>query len=94
MIDDKYLFKLIKGETFHIVDQDGTASDLDPRLPDDVLIGMYRMMVQARAFDDKALKLQKGRQDGHISAAERPGGRTDRERLRISAGGLDGALVP
>jgi len=59
MIDDKYLYKLIKGETFHIVDQDGTANDLDPHLPRDVLLGMYRMMVQARAFDDKALKLQR-----------------------------------
>jgi pyruvate dehydrogenase E1 component alpha subunit len=59
MIDDKYLFKLIKGETFNIVDQDGTANELDPHLPEDMLLKMYRMMVQARAFDDKALKLQR-----------------------------------
>lgn len=59
MIDDKYLFKLVKGETFHIVDQDGTANDLDPHLPEDQLLRMYRMMVQARAFDEKALKLQR-----------------------------------
>lgn len=59
MIEDKYLFKLIKGETFHIVDQDGTANELDPHLPEDMLLKMYRMMVQARAFDDKALKLQR-----------------------------------
>ncbi len=54
MIDDKYLFKLVKGETFHIIDQDGTANDLDPGLPADLLLKMYRMMVQARAFDEKA----------------------------------------
>jgi pyruvate dehydrogenase E1 component alpha subunit len=59
MIDDKYLFKLTKGETFHIIDQDGTANELDPHLPEDVMLKMYRAMVQARAFDDKALKLQR-----------------------------------
>jgi len=60
MIDDKYLYRLVKGETFHILDQDGTASELDPKLPPDMLLKMYRMMMQARAFDDKALKLQRG----------------------------------
>ncbi len=60
MIDDKYLYRLARGETFRIVDQDGTANELDPGLPEDTLLGMYRMMVQARAFDDKALKLQRG----------------------------------
>ena len=59
MIDDKYLYRLEKGETFHIIDQDGTANELDPNLPPDFLVKMYRMMVQARAFDDKALKLQR-----------------------------------
>ncbi|HTX43421.1 MAG TPA: pyruvate dehydrogenase (acetyl-transferring) E1 component subunit alpha [Methanocella sp.] len=59
MIDDKYLYKLRKGDTFHIVDQDGTANDLDPHLPEELLLRMYRTMVQARAFDDKALKLQR-----------------------------------
>ncbi len=59
MINDKYLYRLIKGETFHIVDQDGTANELDPDLPEDVLLKIYRTMVQARAFDEKALKLQR-----------------------------------
>jgi pyruvate dehydrogenase E1 component alpha subunit len=59
MIDDKYLFRLEKGETFHILDQDGTANELDPGLPKDLLLKMYRMMVQARSFDEKALKLQR-----------------------------------
>ncbi len=59
MIDDKRLFRLIEGETLHIVDQDGTASADDPGLPPDTLLDMYRMMVQARAFDEKALKLQR-----------------------------------
>ncbi len=59
MIDDKYLFKLEKGETFHIIDQDGTANDMDPGLSSDALLGMYRMMVQGRTFDEKAIKLQR-----------------------------------
>ncbi len=59
MIDDKYLYRLEKGETFHILDQDGSANELDPKLPPDMLLKMYRMMVQARAFDEKALKLQR-----------------------------------
>ena len=59
MIDDKYLFKLVKGETFHIIDQDGTPGKLDPGLPKDMLLKMYRMMVQARSFDEKAIKLQR-----------------------------------
>jgi pyruvate dehydrogenase E1 component alpha subunit len=59
MIDEKYLYRLEEGETFHILDQDGTANELDPRLPEDMLIKMYRMMVQARAYDEKAIKLQR-----------------------------------
>ncbi len=59
MIADKYLFKLIEGETFHIIDQDGTPGKLDPGLPKDMLLKMYRLMVQARSFDDKAMKLQR-----------------------------------
>jgi pyruvate dehydrogenase E1 component alpha subunit len=59
MIDDRHLFRLIKGETLHIVKQDGTASAEDPGLPPATLLDMYRMMVQARAFDEKALKLQR-----------------------------------
>jgi pyruvate dehydrogenase E1 component alpha subunit len=59
MIDDKFLFKLKKGETFHIIDEDGTASEMDPGLPQEMLLKMYRMMVQTRAFDEKAIKLQR-----------------------------------
>lgn len=59
MIDDKYLFRLAMGETFHIIDQDGTANGLDPQLPKEALLDMYRAMVQARAFDGKALKMQR-----------------------------------
>lgn len=60
MLDDRYLYKLEKGETFHIVDQDGTAGEnLDPRLSDELLLKMYRLMVESRAFDEKALKLQR-----------------------------------
>ena len=59
MIADKYLFKLVDGETFHIIDQDGTPGKLDPGLPKDMLLKMYRLMVQARSFDEKAMKLQR-----------------------------------
>ncbi|HTY91642.1 MAG TPA: pyruvate dehydrogenase (acetyl-transferring) E1 component subunit alpha [Methanocella sp.] len=59
MLDDQYLYRLEKGETFHIIDQDGTANELDPGLPPDMLVKMYRMMVQARMFDEKAIKLQR-----------------------------------
>ncbi len=59
MIADKYLFKLVDGETFHIIDQDGTPGKLDPGLPKDVLLKMYRLMVQSRSFDEKAVKLQR-----------------------------------
>jgi pyruvate dehydrogenase E1 component alpha subunit len=59
MIDEKYLYKLQKGETFHILDQDGTANELDPHLSEDTLIKMYRMMVLSRAYDEKAVKLQR-----------------------------------
>jgi pyruvate dehydrogenase E1 component alpha subunit len=59
MIDEKYLYRLEKGETFHILDQDGTANELDPKLPEDTLIKMYGSMVRARAYDEKAIKLQR-----------------------------------
>lgn len=60
MLDDKYLFKLVRGETFHIVDQDGNYNEsLEPKLPEDLLMKMYRLMVLSRAFDDKAMKLQR-----------------------------------
>jgi pyruvate dehydrogenase E1 component alpha subunit len=57
-MDDKFLYKLVKGQTFSIVAQDGTANELDPGLPEDLLLKMYRGMVQGRLYDDKALKLQ------------------------------------
>jgi pyruvate dehydrogenase E1 component alpha subunit len=57
-MDDKFLYKLVKGQTFSIVAQDGTANELDPGLPEDLLLRMYREMVQGRLYDEKALKLQ------------------------------------
>lgn len=60
MRDDKYLFKIIDGETFHVVDQDGTYDKrLDPGLPESTLLKMYRLMVESRIYDDKALKMQR-----------------------------------
>src|SRR5512138_1835706 len=59
-MDEKYLYKLVKGETFHIVSQDGKVNELDPGLPEDLLLKMYRLMVQSRAYDEKALKMQRG----------------------------------
>jgi pyruvate dehydrogenase E1 component subunit alpha len=60
MLDDKYLYRLSKGETFSIVAQDGSANKNEPVLPADLLLKMYRHMVMARAYDDKAMKLQRG----------------------------------
>ena len=57
-MDDKYLYKLVKGQTFSIVAQDGTANKNDPGLPEDLLHRMYRFMVQGRLYDQKAIKLQ------------------------------------
>jgi pyruvate dehydrogenase E1 component alpha subunit len=57
-MEDKFLYKLVKGQTFGIVAQDGTANEYDPGLPEDLLLKMYRGMVQTRSFDSKALKLQ------------------------------------
>lgn len=59
-MDEKYLFKLVKGETFTIVSQDGKANELDPGLPQELLLKMYRLMVLARTYDEKAMKLQRG----------------------------------
>ncbi len=58
-MDDKYLYRLVKGETFSIVSQDGSANENEPQLPDDLLLKMYRLMMKARAYDDKAMKLQR-----------------------------------
>ncbi len=46
MVDDKFLYKLAKGQTFGIVSQDGTANEYDPGLPENLLLDMYRYMVQ------------------------------------------------
>ena len=59
MLEDKYLYRMVKGETFSIVAQDGSANDKEPKLPDDLLLKMYRLMMKARAYDDKAMKLQR-----------------------------------
>ncbi|MCD1295189.1 pyruvate dehydrogenase (acetyl-transferring) E1 component subunit alpha [Methanocella sp. CWC-04] len=59
-MDEKYLFNVKKGETLHIVDQDGTYDqDLDPGIPEETLLKMYRMMVLTRTYDEKAIKLQR-----------------------------------
>jgi len=57
-MDDKFLFKVVKGQTFGIVAQDGTANGYDPGLPEDLLLKMYRFMVLGRSYDEKAVKLQ------------------------------------
>ncbi len=57
-MDDKFLYKMVKGQTFGIVSQDGTANEYDPGLPENLLLDMYRYMVQGRLYDEKALKLQ------------------------------------
>jgi pyruvate dehydrogenase E1 component alpha subunit len=59
-MDEKFLYKLEKGETFGIISQDGTANEYDPGLPEDLLLKMYRYLVQGRHYDEKALKLQRG----------------------------------
>jgi hypothetical protein len=50
-MDDKFLYKLVKGQTFGIVAQDCTANEYDPGLPEDVLLKLYRGMVEIRSFD-------------------------------------------
>ena len=57
-MDDKFLFKVVKCQTFGIVAQDGTANGYDPGLPEDLLLKMYRFMVLGRSYDEKAVKLQ------------------------------------
>ena len=45
---------------YQIIDKDGHVDEsLDPNLPKDLLLRMYIGMKLARAFDDKALKLQR-----------------------------------
>jgi pyruvate dehydrogenase E1 component alpha subunit len=47
-------------ERLEILDQDGSVDQaLMPGLDDERVLAMYRDMVQMRAFDDKALKLQR-----------------------------------
>ena len=57
-MEDKFLFRLTKGQTFTIVAQDGSANALDPGLPEELLLKMYRYMVQGRLYDEKSIKLQ------------------------------------
>jgi len=53
-------FDPLKGERLRILDEDGRAApDLDPNLPEAELRALYDRMVQARAADAKALKLQR-----------------------------------
>lgn len=58
-LEDRFSYNVQKGETFSIVSQDGTANDLDPGLHKDILLKIYRLIVQARSFDEKAMKLQR-----------------------------------
>jgi pyruvate dehydrogenase E1 component alpha subunit len=47
-------------ERLEILDVDGRVDEeLMPALDDDQVVGLYREMVRIRAFDDKALKLQR-----------------------------------
>ena len=57
-MDDKFLYRLVKGQTFSIVSQDGSANALDPGLPEELLLKMYRYMVLGRLYDEKAIKMQ------------------------------------
>jgi len=55
-------------EPFTILRQDGSIDEaLDPKLSDDVLVDMYRHMLQARIIEDRATALQRqGRIGFHI----------------------------
>ncbi len=47
-------------ERLEILDKDGRIDpELDPGLAPEILLGFHRAMLQARLFDDKALKLQR-----------------------------------
>ncbi len=47
-------------ERLEILAPDGTVDrELMPELPDETVVGLYREMVRMRAFDDKAVKLQR-----------------------------------
>ena len=47
-------------ERLEILDVDGNVdAELMPDLGDDLVVELYRDMVRMRAFDDKALKLQR-----------------------------------
>ncbi|MGZ5453085.1 MAG: pyruvate dehydrogenase (acetyl-transferring) E1 component subunit alpha [Candidatus Aminicenantales bacterium] len=53
-------FDPLKGERLRVLDEDGQAvPGLDPNLSDDLLRTLYERMVQTRAADAKALKLQR-----------------------------------
>jgi TPP-dependent pyruvate/acetoin dehydrogenase alpha subunit len=46
-------------ELFQIIDETGTKVGKAPRLKREVLLQMYRSIVQTRAFDDRCMKLQR-----------------------------------
>jgi pyruvate dehydrogenase E1 component alpha subunit len=53
-------FDALKGQMLSILDQDGKVNkELEPRIPDDVLLKGYRTMLLTRLADEKALKLQR-----------------------------------
>lgn len=54
-------FDPLKGEMLQILDQHGSVvnKELEPKIPKDVLIKMYRTMVLGRVADEKALQFQR-----------------------------------
>ena len=46
-------------ELFQIIDETGTKVGKAPRMKREVLLQMYRSIVQTRAFDDRCMKLQR-----------------------------------
>ncbi|MBI3550630.1 MAG: pyruvate dehydrogenase (acetyl-transferring) E1 component subunit alpha [Elusimicrobia bacterium] len=49
-----------KIQRLEILSPDGTVDpELEPKIPEDVLLDMYRKMVEIRLFDEKAFKLQR-----------------------------------
>lgn len=50
----------LKGRMLRILDNEGNADKkLEPKLPDETLLKVYRTMLLARVADDKAVKLQR-----------------------------------
>lgn len=53
-------FDAAKGQMLSILDQDGNVNkELEPRIPDDILLKGYRTMLLTRLADERALKLQR-----------------------------------